>query len=77
MFEQRMAKLEAAVDGLTVPAGGQALARLVALRHRLDAVLALAVGAFERDGLWEIDGATSMVGWLRDRAGVDRRDTAR
>ncbi|MGE0794475.1 MAG: DUF222 domain-containing protein, partial [Acidimicrobiia bacterium] len=35
------------------------------------------VDAFERDGLWETDGATSMVGWLRDRAGIDRRDTAR
>src|SRR5438309_317129 len=41
---------------------------LVAERDRVDARLTAAVGEFDADELWDLDAATSMQAWLRDRA---------
>jgi hypothetical protein len=45
---------------------------VVGLRDRLDARISDAVGAYDRAGLWELDGATSMTAWLADRAAMPR-----
>ena len=42
------------------------------LHERLGAVVAVAVGEFDRARTWEVEGATSMVAWLRDRGGLAR-----
>jgi len=62
MFEQ----LREAVEDLSIPVDGRALAQVLALADRLNAKIASAVGAFDRHGLWDLDGATSMRAWLRD-----------
>src|SRR5439155_25842272 len=41
---------------------------LVAERDRLDARLSTAVAEFDEAELWDLDAATSMKAWLRDRA---------
>jgi hypothetical protein len=58
------------VEDLRVPVDGDALAELYGIRDRLDAVLADATVAFDDAELWELDGATSLTAWLRDRAGM-------
>jgi hypothetical protein len=68
--------LAIAIDQLDVPSDGEALAGALALRDRLDARLATAVDWFDRSELWDIDGATSMVAWLTDRAGMVRARAA-
>lgn len=72
MFEA----LEKAVDELSIPLDGRALQAVFALRDRLDAAIAEAVGAFDAASLWDIDLATSMTGWLR-QVGLSRRDAGR
>ncbi|MDQ4133521.1 MAG: hypothetical protein M3179_10015 [Actinomycetota bacterium] len=59
--------LARAVEELEVPPYGDALAEVVALRDRLDAAIAEAVGRFDAEGSWEAEGATSMTAWLRHR----------
>ena len=39
-------------------------------RSRLDAKLCGVVRDFDELGLWELDGATSMVAWLKTFAGL-------
>jgi Domain of unknown function (DUF222)/HNH endonuclease len=68
MFDQ----LGTAIEGLDIPADGDALAAVLALRDRLEARISDAVAAHDRAGLWELDGATSMTAWLADRAGMHR-----
>lgn len=68
--------MEAAVEGLSIPVDGQAIAAVLALRDRLDARIAEAVGEFDAVSLWDADGATSLVAWLRDRGGRTRREAA-
>ena len=63
--------MRAAVDELEVPADGRALTEVLGLLDRLAAKVTAAVGEFDRAGLWDLDGATSMVAWLRD-AGLAR-----
>jgi hypothetical protein len=74
MFEQlaAVATLGRAIEGLEVPVDGDALAEVVRPRGRLDARIAGAVAAFEASGRWEVEGATSMTAWLRDRGGMPR-----
>ncbi|MGH9112972.1 MAG: DUF222 domain-containing protein, partial [Acidimicrobiales bacterium] len=72
MFEE----LETVIVGLDIPAGGDALATVIALRDRLDARINDAVADHDRTNLWECDGATSMTAWLADRAGMTRSRAA-
>src|SRR3954470_16205556 len=44
------------------------LLELVAERDRLDARLTAAVAEFDADEGWDLDAATSMQAWLRDKA---------
>ena len=60
--------LAEAIEKLRVPTEGAALTQLLALRDRLDARIAEAVGDFDAARLWDLDGATSMTAWLRDKA---------
>jgi len=69
-------QLREAVDDLSVPVDGRALTQLLAVVDRLMAKVASAVGEFDRAGLWEVDGATSMRAWLRD-AGMTSADGGR
>jgi hypothetical protein len=70
-------ELRAAVSALRIPADGAALAEVFALRDLLDARLCEAVGEYDAARLWDLDAATSMTAWLRDRAGLSSRDAAR
>jgi hypothetical protein len=72
MFEE----LGTAIDTLDIPADSAALATVVGLRDRLDARIGDAVAAYDRAGLWELDGATSMTAWLTDRATLPRSRAA-
>lgn len=72
-----LAELEQAIDGLDIPVDGDAIARALALRARLDSSIASAIADFDRLGLWDLDAATSAVAWLRERAGLSRRAAAR
>ena len=71
------ATLVEVIDGLEIPADGMAIAEALALRDRLDARIAAAIGAFDRAGLWDVDGATSMTAWLRSTAGMTSRSAKR
>jgi hypothetical protein len=73
MFRQ----LEAAIDGLEIPLHGDALAAVLGLRDRFDAHVATAVGRFDKAGLWDVEGATSMIAWLRDRGGASKQHALR
>jgi hypothetical protein len=73
MFEQ----LTEAITGLDIPLDGPALVQVLALRDRLDARIAEALGAFDRAKLWDIDAATSMTAWLRSSAGMTSRSAGR
>src|SRR5688500_19807634 len=63
--------LHDAIEGLEVPADGRGLTEALVLLDRLAAKVTAAVGEFDRAQLWDLDGATSMVAWLRD-AGLSR-----
>jgi hypothetical protein len=69
--------LAEAIEGLDVPVDGAAIVQVLALRDRLDARIAEAVGAFDAAGLWDIDGATSMTAWLRASADMTRQSANR
>jgi Domain of unknown function (DUF222) len=66
VFEQ----LGTAVETLDIPLDGDALATVIALRDRLEARISDTIAAYDAAGLWELDGATSMTGWLADRGGM-------
>jgi hypothetical protein len=72
MFEQ----LSEAIDDLSIPLDGRALTQALMLADRLAAKVAAVVGQFDRHGLWDLDGATSMRAWLRD-AGLTSSDASR
>ncbi len=72
MFEE----LGTAIDSLDIPVDGDTLAAVIALRDRLDARISDTVATYDTAGLWELDGATSMTGWLADRAGMARARAA-
>ena len=69
--------LAAAIDELDIDLDGAALIDGYRLLDRLAAKLARSVGAFDRAGLWDVDGATSMKAWLRTRAGRAPADATR
>lgn len=49
---------------------GDTILKKLELIDRLSAEVAVMVGEFDADGGWEVEGATSAVAWLRDRAGM-------
>ena len=53
-----------------VGADAHSLRDALAAADRLQAKIAVAVGAFEASGDWEIEGATSATAWLREHAGM-------
>src|SRR5262249_16986677 len=68
--------LAEAIEQLEVPADAEALKAVLGLRGRLEATIAVAVAEFDRAQGWDADAATSMLAWLRDQAGLSRRDAA-
>lgn len=71
MYDKRVFEaLREAVEALEVPIDGNALAEALKLGDLLNAKLSTAVGAFDAEALWELDGATSMTAWLRHNAGM-------
>src|SRR5918994_632471 len=65
-------ELGTAIEGLDISVDGDALAAVIDLRDRLEARISGAVNAYDRAGLWELDGAPSLTGWLADRGGMAR-----
>ena len=49
---------------------GDAILEKLELIDRLSAEVAVMMGEFDAAGGWEVEGATSAVAWLRDRAGM-------
>ncbi len=72
-----MEALEAAVEGLELRLDGDELVAAQRCVDRLAAKLALAYGDFDAHQLWDLDGATSMTAWLRDRGAMAAGDAAR
>jgi len=60
---------------MTVEAGE--LLQLLAARDRLDARITAQVGHFDATEGWDLDAATSMRAWLRDRARMTNADAGR
>jgi hypothetical protein len=65
--------LAAAVEGLSVPVDGDVLVELLGLADRLQARIHREVDGFDRAGLWDLEGASSLTAWLRDRARCSNR----
>ena len=76
-IEHMFATLADAIDGLPDLSSNQDLADAFALFERFRAKLSAAVGEFDRDCLWELDGATSMTAWLTTHARMHRPAAAR
>jgi hypothetical protein len=74
-----VALLDEAIGKLAEPDGVPAaeLAAVCALRDRLDGWINTAVGSFDRDQLFEVDGATSTTAWLKTRCRMTGGDAAR
>ncbi|MEA2828560.1 MAG: hypothetical protein QOG43_2999, partial [Actinomycetota bacterium] len=49
--------LASVIEGLRVPLDGAMLVQVLALRDRLEARLAVAVGDFDAGHLWDLDAA--------------------
>jgi hypothetical protein len=64
-----LAALAAAVDGWVPAADAGELVRVLGLVDRLVAKCHGVVGELDVDGVWELDGATSMAAWLQLHAG--------
>ena len=62
--------LAEAIEKLRIPLDGTSLTQVLALRDRFDALIAEAVGEFDAAQLWDVDAATSMTAWLRDKASM-------
>jgi hypothetical protein len=81
VYEHMFPSLAAEIETLVVPADGSAIVAAVALRDRLDARIAAAVGAFAAVGGHEVEGAVTLGSWLGHRAGLDptaaRREASR
>jgi hypothetical protein len=65
------------VRELDVPADGDALRELCRIRHVFDAKVAVGLCAFDRAGGWELEGATSLTGWMKTHAGQLSMDASR
>src|SRR5258706_8077239 len=61
-------QLEALVDGLDRPTGGDDLVHAFAVLDMLQAKVTGAVGDFDTDRAWAIEGRGSLKTWLRQRA---------
>src|SRR5436190_8897758 len=59
-----------AVDDLKIGLDRAELTAAFSARSRLDAKLVEAVRNFDDWGMWDCDGATSMVAWLKVHAGL-------
>jgi hypothetical protein len=57
-------ELGTAIETLDIPLDGDALTAAIALRDRLDARISDTIAAYDTAALWELEGATSMTGWL-------------
>src|SRR4051794_15400111 len=69
--------LSAAIDEVGTDLRGPELAELLSLLDRLQAKASAAVAAFDRASLWDLDAATSMTAWLRDRGQMSGGGAAR
>jgi hypothetical protein len=56
------------VDEIEIPIDGDAIAEALALRDKLEAAIAQALGDFDEAKLWELDDAHSLTEWLRVRS---------
>ena len=70
--------LAAAIEGLDIAVNDDELVAAIALRDRLDARIAEAVGQYELTGWWAaVDASASMTAWLRAHARMTKRGTQR
>ena len=69
--------LAVAIENVEVPLDCNSLVEAIALRDRLDARIALAVGEFEANGFWAVDASASMTAWLRAHALMTGRSAKR
>ena len=69
--------LHAGLDHIDLPLSGGELAELLAVRDRIDALVVAAARALDDDCGWQLDGAVSLFGWLRDIGGRGRQDAGR
>jgi hypothetical protein len=65
--------LAEAIEEYQIHLDGDALVEVFALIDRLQAKAAEAVADFDHHELWQLEGATSMTAWLRDRTGLAPR----
>jgi hypothetical protein len=65
--------LAEAIEEYQIHLDGDALVAVFALIDRLQAKAAEAVADFDHHELWQLEGATSMTAWLRDRTGLAPR----
>jgi hypothetical protein len=63
--------LTLAIEGLEIPRDRESLAAAIALRDRLDAKVAGAIGDYAAAGEHEVDGSVAMSAWLRHNGGLD------
>jgi hypothetical protein len=68
----------AAVDrsGWSGAARSAEVAELLAAQERLQALVTAAVGEWDRDATWALDGSVSPVAWLAHRCPLTRQDAA-
>ena len=71
-IEHMFDALRDAIVGFQVPTSNQDLTDAFALFDLFRAKLSTAVAEFDRDGSWELGGATSMVAWLTTHASMAR-----
>lgn len=65
-----LSDLASAVAELEVPVQGESIAEMFSVIDRLQAKAAMAVSAYDAQGLFEVDGSGSMTSWLRQHTGV-------
>lgn len=71
MYDKKVfERLASAVEEIDIPPVGDAVAEVLELIDRLTAKVSAAVGEFDAEGGWALEGATSAVAWLRHRAGM-------
>jgi hypothetical protein len=70
-------QLAAAIASVEIGVDGDSIEEAIALRDRLDARIAQAVGEYEVTGWWAVDASASMVAWLRGHALMTRRSAQR
>src|SRR3954447_17731015 len=71
MFDQTIARLDALLEELDVPAEGDAIGAYFARIHRFVDKGAIALGTFAADGGPQRDGAVTLKSWLVHRLGLD------